>query len=364
MQAAVFQVTDKAGRPVVYSWSQQKGLSAGPAGHRLVASEMAAPRAWLTPADRDEPDGWPATAAFNSADRPVRGLLSLEKSGAVGSSKRPQTCRFAAWTPIAGNDGSSAVLSADASIGANPSRLVMESSGGRNVSVRLSKGRTFLPIGWSPSGRWFAIALMPDAKHPGLLAGDHQHLAELAVVDAHAGAVVATDVVRTSDGPSAAWDRSQDRLYYSRRQGREHGNSSYDELMAFEAATGRTRRYSDVFAEAPQSWGHVFSGSIKRGSAGDPIVGFWWQADREQRLELFALSSHGPRDLGDVRLGADDFLLDWAPSGDRLLMIVERREEKGSAVRRFLTVKTVDMHGDSERKLWERPLPGDPYADD
>ncbi|MCX8007527.1 MAG: hypothetical protein N3B11_05355 [Coriobacteriia bacterium] len=124
----------------------------------------------------------------------------------------------ALWEPMAGPAGIAAYFAVDASAGAAPSRIAFGPVG-RAVPSResfrpIGRGVTFLPIGWSSTGRYFAVeGLVRDDRE-----SDHGEVSQtrhVFVLDGRSGRVVATEELpRRASAPACAWLPDSDSLVW------------------------------------------------------------------------------------------------------------------------------------------------------
>lgn len=168
-QTSDVRITSSAGRmresASVCVWDSRTAESVTLEDYRIVAVESAAPRLWLV---RDEPErpsdsldgaAFGCDQACDAVDEPVSDLLVWDVS-VPGSS--PESPTDFEWAPWPGSGGWSAQCIVDPRRGSNPSSVAFQRDGQR-IEARLPTDTvTFHPLGWSPSGRHFAvIALTP-----------------------------------------------------------------------------------------------------------------------------------------------------------------------------------------------------------
>jgi len=216
----VAQVIDEEGAPEVVSWERQTGRARTAAGYRLAGVERFGAVAWLVPFDRRElaehlDAEWggvlvPAGGAFDSVPESVHAWqLGVEEPVAVVSGEP-------AWTRWPGPAEWSVIAVIDPARGAYPARLTVESSKGPagGTLVPLPEDlATFDPVGWSASGRYFAIAEMIPSEGA---APQGSFTRRVLVVDASQAAVVTTAAQRVSPdhGPAPVWDEARDLLLW------------------------------------------------------------------------------------------------------------------------------------------------------
>lgn len=140
-------------------------------GYRVVGVERAAPRIWLVPdtrktglADYSEPTT--ATLldiAWDGVDAPPAELYMLR----LDSTQDPRSDMDARWAAWDGPAGYTVSVEIDVNKGACPSMLRFDRVHS-SLNAWAAKVPTdvvsFEPIGWSPSGRYFAVITQADAK--------------------------------------------------------------------------------------------------------------------------------------------------------------------------------------------------------
>jgi hypothetical protein len=201
--------------------------------YRVVAVEPGAPRAWVVPDDgrtvrlRDvvtNPTAIPTQSpdqAFDAIDEPTSTLkvLDLDKETPPHAPEAPQGA--IEWSPWRGPGGRTMIATVDPSVGCLPWYLYFAPSDDLDHPLKADDppgASTVLPLGWSPSGRFFAAATAQN--DPGLGSGDETVLApEYAYVwDARTGHIVLQHelgiVSRSEDMRTRVmWDAKADALY-------------------------------------------------------------------------------------------------------------------------------------------------------
>jgi hypothetical protein len=160
--------------PLVTVVRLKTGGSVTVPGYRVVSVESAAPRVWLVP---DPAPGVPGTTAANSTppappqhqafdgwDEPAPLLRVWDVTRPSSTISLPADEQ---WQPWRGPSGIVARLTVDPSVGSSPARLSFEQTSQPPVTA-IAPGmhpipgdaRTFEPVGWSPSGRYFAVVAL------------------------------------------------------------------------------------------------------------------------------------------------------------------------------------------------------------
>jgi hypothetical protein len=213
---ALVQSADASGNARLVVWERSSGRVRVVPGYRLVTAEEASAVAWVVRDSLDEtPDPYAFQRPLGTHDEPVPAVASLRLADASVATAPPGP---ALWAPWPSGSGYTALFTVRPELGAFPSVLTIRRPDG--TSVRVPPGpaaRTFRPLGWSPSGRYFGLLwLVP----PGDGGGDGATLT-LSIVDAQTGRSSTWERVLTPDDTEEErmpvfWDGRQDRLWWFR----------------------------------------------------------------------------------------------------------------------------------------------------
>lgn len=242
----------------VTAWSTERGAGKAVRGYRVAAVEPHAPVVWLVPAEGVGSGELTGTGSVWGArrgpdvDAPPDRLLAwrLDATGA------PSAAAEARWTPWPGPRDRTAYLEIDVLKGVYPAALLFQSSDGAGEAERAAvpdDATTFRPVGWSPTGLYFAVI---EVGHR----GDSPELGRRALLfSAASGSLVASAAVgypedaRTGD---AFWDREEDLLWLIESrpsaEGEEDGGYGVS-LSVLEPREGLAPG-RDYGAEPPSSW--------------------------------------------------------------------------------------------------------------
>ena len=226
----------------VIAWDSVTRRTVRADGFRLVAVEASATQVWLARAplretglgaeepldesDADEYDysPWndPAMVGVPPSDGP--GVPWVWDVSSGGSPVRPSEPH---WRPWAGPAGITATLKVTPDTGLWPSSVEFATEGTATRLWQAEGSLTFLPLGWSPSGRYFAIWRAADSGN-----------GEVTIIDATTGGTVARDVdasdaTESAERPSAsfdgiagaAWDPETDALWIIRYDTTDDGGT-------------------------------------------------------------------------------------------------------------------------------------------
>lgn len=222
----VAQMAEEDGRPLVVVWERASGEVSKRSGVRAVAVEPHAPVVWLA-ADR----GGPSRAAFGMDWTPpdvagddLDGRPERLDRWDLATGKSARVTDVSAWTSWPGPAGMTACLDVDPKAGALPSRLTFRPSSGEGTAVVADlpdDAVTIEPVGWSPSGEFFAavtLATLADTGEAHETESSQTGLSRRVMFSARSGEVVAEQRDEGSPygslGLHAVWDAERDMLYW------------------------------------------------------------------------------------------------------------------------------------------------------
>jgi hypothetical protein len=224
----------------VIAWDSKTGIATKVDGFRLVATETSSTQVWLARAARTptQTDGL-SFSANSPWDEPSWGPPNSDGPGdayawdAAHPERQPEYSGLPRWETWPSPDSRTAAhLSVDPEVGLWPGSLAFDIRSAL-TDAYVSDGRTFLPVGWSPSGRYFAV--FDDNHWSGLDA-------RVSIFDSTSGSEVASyETSESADGETfeqlkgVAWDPAVDVLW-----------------VCTETATGGETVPSSIFALSPQ----------------------------------------------------------------------------------------------------------------
>lgn len=216
---AVVQFYKESRYPSVMVWDSQSEETRVLDGYRVLFAETAAPVVWLEPVTAREVDQstWFDGLSDSLDHVPARLMAWRLDDGSEPSARVPSK-----WRPIPGPGGYVAYPEISVLKGAGPSALWFNNaaSSGEGVKVAIPESTvSFSPVGWSPSGKYFAIEELSreeDVVFPGYTETSPAPVRLLVVFDVITGKVSTTAELPATAvvGPGAVWDAAQDRLYW------------------------------------------------------------------------------------------------------------------------------------------------------
>jgi hypothetical protein len=346
----VVQTSGADGEPVVVAWDAASDETHSVTGFRLAAVEPHSTIVWLVPITRaqlsEHPDGeWgsvllPPDGPYDAAPG---SLLIWDLTDAGGPPAPPVD---PGWTRWPGPGVWSATALIDPARGAFPSELRLGESAAETDERRATLPDdfgTFDVAGWSPSGRYLAVAEMLDPTVP------HESPRRIVIVDAKTGQGVAEAEQSASQGQGATpvWSPDGDVLVWTERAltgGARDASGGQPAMRAMEPG-GEEMAALDVLdgALAPQEDADTRPVSVY-GSGGDGVLigrmsggetALYWLGAVPERVAL----------LPEAAVSA-------AYTPDSGLLVLAREYDEEASVTRDVLLHVL-RPGDEERVVWE-----------
>ncbi|MDZ4654447.1 MAG: hypothetical protein U1F44_01000 [Coriobacteriia bacterium] len=341
---AIIQYFDEGSVPTVAVWDRETEKTRLQGGYIVVGIESEAPQIWLEPA-KD------VIAPFDSFSDPIDHKPAQLFAWRLDGGDSPQDSPPAKWRSWPGPGGYIAYLELDVLKGCMPAKLLINNneSSGEGVKAALPEStRTFTPVGWSPSGKYFAIEELMDGNEIGvlgelvLLRQSEQPDRKLLVFSAETGELAAEAVLPkgTIQTPCAAWG-ANDTLYWAdtdAMQSNDDGGSAPDWRSLSVASGAGTIAPPDGAME--MTWAVTTLGSDEAGAR------FFTDNGR-----LWCIGADGFAHAGNLRYAES---ADWDVRGGLLVTRTEY-EWDGEVERNYASVSLFDEHGGSEREIWHGP---------
>lgn len=331
-------------RPAIGVWDRETSSGWTIEGYALLAIEPHAPVAWIEsrPKFTDVAVNDEVRDPFDDAPKALM-RLRLDST-----SHQPEAIGGGAWSAWE-SSSSIAVAGVDPSRGAWPSTLSLGARGGMARPVALPTGAlTFRPLGWSASGRYFAIEQMlpitsvkSTAGFPIGVFGDGGFGSFpdrlLVILDAQTGATMATAALDDSVEQTPVWAPFEDAVYYLSApvwDAVENETEPSDEQLEFKRLQLVKIRPGDTEAvqvletrewEVPLTWQHVmWAKLLGTDDSGIAVEVGGEDTDGSFRNEIWLLGKAGPvlapfKDYGHEALSWGDYGLasvDWVVTGN------------------------------------------------
>lgn len=277
----------------VISWDSETGRTRTADGFRLVATEPSSTQVWVTRApDETSEEGWASDEEgewtyespwdYPSYGGPLSDGPGTAWSWDVAGDAAPEVRTSPEWMPWKGPAGTVARLSVWQSAGLWPMSLEFESPDGDIVYPDTPEEmNTFLPIGWSPSGRYFAIR-----------DGSGEPVAF--IIDAWTGKVTAefedpgtSSAYGLSDlSGGAAWDPVEDVVWFAVTVWPDDATSSTE--LSFERLS--VDGTQTTFDGAPSEWSKLNGEPALLGTDGSSLLVSAWD---EGGLGIWRMNASG-----------------------------------------------------------------------
>jgi hypothetical protein len=350
----VVQHATAAGVPVVVAIDVAAGHSRVLEGYRALFVEPVAPVVWIEKVDPEA--GLTADGLGDTFDHVPEQLL-VWRLDERAPHEAPSEQR---WEPIAGPGGVSAFLTGDGTLGAGPSRLAFGPTGGSPSTTEalgaVSAERTLVPVGWSPSGRWFAVEelLLEDPDEIAARPAAYRPVRMIHVVDPSTGRPVSSqEVPALGLAPAAMWDPNEDVLVWIEPSWSSDPASSTSDgtwsaslqiVRLAVSADGATKlsldddtsRIDATVLAMPTAWGPL--GASEHGMV-------WWVGGSVYRI--------GESGAVDLSLGRDqqpDSVPAW--DSERHLLVQAYVDVTDDGTQR-LVVKRMNEYGANSHTLWQ-----------
>lgn len=352
----VVQHLTDGGRPAIIAIEAQTRAGRVIEGYRPLFVEPEAPVVWL---ERIPASDLPSDDGLGDTFDHVPDELLVWRLDGKSSPRRPASLQ---WEPMRGPGGMAAYLAVDPDLGAGPAKIAFGPSGGEppaeSAYLRPVPKGTFVPIGWSPSGRYFAVEGLVgwDPLEASELPAVERPQRHLYVIDAQKGAVVARQRVQTLGmAPSAVWMSGEDTLVWLEPD--EMRNSAADDLAAVRFTVKILRCAEDQTPEPSR-----LPGSLESEGVGGMRPFPWLPCGSDDTGATFFVGStlHRVGGLGIhgiSELEAPDCTPAWHPDAGLAWATAEYDDDGTMRV----AVYVADEHGADPRMLWrgaeERPGP-------
>lgn len=343
---AVIQHFDEGNVPAVTVWDRETQTTRVQGGYVVVGLESEGAQVWMEPAET-------VADAFDSFGDPIDHRPERLVAWRLDTGTQPSDAASAKWRAWPGPGDYTAYLELDPLKGCMPSRLLMNNNAGSGEGVRAAlpeTTRTFAPVGWSPSGAYFAIEELVDGVDAGLL-GDslgfnqpQQPERDLLVFSAATGELVARAVLPkgATRAPLALWG-ADDTLYWAdmdAAQSSDQGWGAPDLRTLRPDGDAGVVRIPDAIS-LDRAYTFLPLGSDAEGALFYADDGKLW------RIGLTGLEH-----VGNVSYSES---ADWDPRGGLLVARTQYDYVDESTETNYALVLLVDGHGANEREIWRGP---------
>jgi len=335
--------------PSVTVWDRTTGESKDIDGYRVLFVEPYAPVIWLEPVTNKQAE----TADFDDSlgdafdHKPERLVAWRLDDGSKPTDNVPS--KWGAWP---GPGATIAYLEINPLKGAGPSALLFNNkeSQGEGVKAKVPDAvRTFVPVGWSASGRYFAVEQLYTAVPYGPESDAQDAQRRMLVFDATTGEVAGDFAM--SDGmmraPAAVWDGIEDRLFWMATEYPDDDGPAVTRIWTAEATDSTA---TDAFKAMGWEEPSEFRDAYDSGVLGWDPSGSLFIVDRR----IWKATASGFVNLGmtDSMSGA------WYPGVG--LLGIEYVYGSGPVDEEWTELVLYDEHGGSRESVWRGPASGAP----
>lgn len=347
---AVIQYHREYQYPSVTVWDRKTGTVRSLDGYRVLFVEQFAPVVWMEPTTDEQVDDANSMDGLGDAldHKPAR-LVAWKLDD--GSS--PTDNVSSKWRAWPGPADSVAYLEINPLKGAAPSAVLFNNKASQGEGVKAvlpSSMGTFIPVGWSPSGKYFAIEELVDEKivvdspTAKASAADQGVRRNVVVLDVMTGKVSATGTLpsNTRIAPAALWAGTSDRLFWLdlRDTSTEPGSVGIRSMSA-------TGTEGDAFAEFGWTSPSEFDGVYSAAPLGWDPAGPLFAVDGD----IWQITASGPKQLGSFgpQMGV------WHPAAGMLGVTTEYADPDPDPTE-WPEAQVTDIHGGDRKIIWKGPV--------
>lgn len=331
--------------PSVAVWDSTTGESRTLDGYRVLFVETAAPVVWLEPVTDEEAEMGESTDASGDAlDHKPKRLLAWR----LDDGSKPTDNVPSKWHAWPGPADSIAYLEINPLKGAGPSALLFnnKASQGEGVKAKIPDSvSTFVPVGWSASGRYFAIESLVDEARYLEMDASNGLSRTLVIFDVSTGEVASSPVVTSQDilAPVASWDGSRDIMFWPELGALTDGETGPVRYKSIEATGAVARDAFDTFGwDRPGDFSSVYQVNLLGWDPSGPVYsveGRLWQIGADGFEDLGMSESYG--------VGA------WYPGSG--LLGLEYGYNEGPVSQEWTELVRSDIHGGNRETVWTGP---------
>lgn len=269
---AVAQAYTEDGMPCVIAIDPSGGEPDVVENYILAAVEPTGSVVWL----RDGSHPWGSDPGPDAAPLPALtdgmfdspGEYSLVRWDLGGAYPEPVQARYPVWAPLANGSGITAQFTVDETAGTNPTGITFKRDGSPAVDARIHPDIvTFHVIGWSPSGKYFAIEQLVQVSEY----GPSEYYSEdvydgplryLVILDAETGKAVFEKPAMNDGMRPAFWHSKRDVVMWANQRVYEDaqtGTESEPARLMAASPDGTSARASQVLGfEEPVAWKDLY----------------------------------------------------------------------------------------------------------
>ncbi len=331
--------------PSVAVWDSKTGETRTADGYRLLFVESAGAVAWLEPVTDAEAESSASMDGFGDAldHKPARLVAWRLDEDAAPTDNVP-----AKWHAVPGPGEMIAYLEINPLKGAAPSAMLFNNKASRGEGVKAeipADVNTFVPVGWSPSGRYFAIEeLIDESAYEDAMADETDPTRRLLAFDATTGKLTGDFTLPATAmyAPAASWTASGDALVWPEVDASAQG----DGPLSLRCGGATETVSADAFArfgwKAPSEWRDVYEARLLGMDTAGPLylVDGWIEQLRENEIADLGSFDTGYGGAWDERSGM--LSLTWGYSD-------------GPVPQEWIELLRCDEHGGMRETVWTSP---------
>lgn len=339
--------------PSVAVWDRKTGATRTLDGYRVLFVEPYAPVVWMEPVTDEQADDSASVDGLGDAldHRPARMVAWRLDDGSEPTDNVP--AKWGAWP---GPVDSVAYLEISPLKGVGPSALLFnnKASHGEGVKGALPESTgTFIPVGWSASGRYFAVEELVDEESMTTsgTAGDSAETTatprNVIVFDATTGEVSAIEPLPlfSDSAPIAMWDGTADRIFWLAKSDPDSEFASVG-IRSMTATGPAGDAFADLGWGVPAGYRDIYTASVLGWDPEGPL----FAVDGD----IWRLTSDGPAQLGMLYPQSGV----WHPAGGLLAVTTEFSSDDGGI--EWPEAQLTDIHGGDRKTIWKGPAASTP----
>ncbi|TDB39003.1 MAG: hypothetical protein D9V44_04870 [Actinobacteria bacterium] len=331
--------------PSVAVWDSTTGESRTLDGYRVLFVETAAPVVWMEPVTDEDAEMGETMDAFGDAlDHKPKRLVAWH----LDDGSKPTDNVPSKWHAWPGPADSIAYLEINPLKGVGPSALLFnnKASQGEGVKAKVPESvNTFVPVGWSASGRYFAVESLIDEAAYREMDASNGLSRKLVVFDVTTGEAVASPLITTQDSaaPVAAWDGTRDIVFWSELGALTDGETGPLSYRSVSVSDAFARDAFDTYGwDRPGDFSNVYETGLLGWDPSGPlysIEGRLWQIGADGFEDLGMSESYGG--------GA------WHPGSG--LLGIKYGFNNGPVSQEWIELVRSDIHGGNRETVWTGP---------
>lgn len=328
--------------PSVVVWDKETGETRTLDGYRLLFCEPEAPVIWMEPVTEEE-------ALMSDSMDGLGDMFDHKPERLVAwrldDGSEPTDDVSAKWGAWPGPADTIAYLEINPLKGAAPSAVLFNNSAGQGEGVKAKIPDdviTFVPVGWSPSGDYFAVEEL-RREDPTGDSSDDDRPRKVLVLDVATGDVASALELSAyaPAAPGVVWDGVTDMLFALELNIPDEPEMQSSARL-YSAKPGDSA-WADAFDSSGWDKPPAFGNAYQAGILGaDPDGPLFWVDGRILQLTVDGLIDRG---------GADSVSAAWYPGSG--LIGIEWGFSEGPVSEEWTELVLMDIHGGGRKTVWK-----------